>query len=77
MDGIERELAGEADVIRIDALSGIGRPAALRYGVRAVPTLLVFNACGEEIDRQGGMINARRAIETVRSAPVCTPPEEP
>ena len=43
VDGIERDLKGRAEVVRIDLLSKIGRQIAARYGVSSIPALLVVD----------------------------------
>lgn len=73
MDGLGRELEDEAVLVRLNALSADGRSAAREYGVRAVPTLLVFDACGTMIDAQIGLMNAPRAAAAVREAGGCVP----
>lgn len=37
-------------------MSGVGRQAALRFGVRAVPTLLVVDGQGQVVLTQVGLI---------------------
>ncbi|MEA3340498.1 MAG: thioredoxin family protein [Chloroflexota bacterium] len=54
MDRLERELEGQARVVRLSILSKIGREAAQRHGVRGVPTFLVFDDRGDLIERQIG-----------------------
>ena len=56
MDRLERELNGKADVIRLDMMSGVGREAAARFGVRAVPTLVVVDGEGHIALTQVGLI---------------------
>ena len=58
MDGLERDLNGRAAVLRLDMLSGVGRDAASQYGVKAVPTTLVFDGSGQVILRQVGSVDA-------------------
>ena len=54
VDGLERELEGQARVVRLSALSAMGQEVAQRYGVRGVPTFLIFDGRGELIGRQVG-----------------------
>ena len=56
MDRLERELDGKADVLRLDMMSGVGRQAAARFGVRAVPTLVVVDGNGQVALTQVGII---------------------
>ena len=58
VDGIEDDLEGRAVVLRLDMLSEVGRSAAKQYGVKAVPTLLLFDGRGSVILRQTGRIDA-------------------
>ncbi len=55
VDGIEKDLKGKAEVVRLDLFSRVGREGASRYGVPAVPTLLVLNAESKVIYRHTGM----------------------
>lgn len=56
MDGIERDVAGAAAVVRIDLLSASGRELARRYGVELTPTFLFF-------DRHGTLVETTRRID--------------
>jgi hypothetical protein len=71
VDGVERQLEGQAKVIRVNALTGFGREGVMRYDVRAVPTLIVFDGCGQIVDRQIGFINGGRVVAAVQSAEAC------
>jgi thioredoxin-related protein len=61
VDGIEQDLAEKATVLRLSVMSDIGRQAAMRYGVRSVPTLLVFDGAGTLVEHAAGIPN-RAAI---------------
>lgn len=63
MDGIERELEGQVPVIRLSLLSGVGRQAAARYNVRAVPTFVILGPEGNEALRHMGLPNKERLVE--------------
>jgi len=54
VDGLERELEGQARVVRLSALNAMGQEVAQRYDVRGVPTFLIFDGQGELIGRQVG-----------------------
>jgi len=58
VDGIERRLAGKASVVRLDVMSEIGRQAAGRFSVRAVPTVIVLDGDGQVALSQAGRIKA-------------------
>ncbi|MCL4303731.1 MAG: hypothetical protein KJ077_49050 [Anaerolineae bacterium] len=56
VDGLERDLAGRARVVRLDLLSSLGRQAAHHFGVRGLPTLLVVDGKGQVILTQVGLL---------------------
>mgnify|MGYP005855608331 CR=1 FL=1 len=53
-------MRGQATVLRIDLLSGVGREAARAYGVRMVPTTLLFDGEGRVVLRETGLPDAER-----------------
>jgi hypothetical protein len=57
VDGLERELEGQADVVRLSVFSQTGREVSSRYGVMAVPTFLVFSGTGTLVGRHVGLPN--------------------
>lgn len=67
VDRLERDLEGEARVLRLSALSGVGRQLAARYGVRGVPTFLLFNGDGEMTHYQVGRLDADQVREEIDS----------
>jgi len=60
VDGLERELEGQARVVRLSVLSPLGREVAQRYGVMGVPTFLVFDGQGDLIGREVGLPDRRK-----------------
>lgn len=60
MDRLERELQGQAQVLRLSVWSSVGRQLASRYGVRGVPTFLLFDGTGDLIHYQVGRLDAQR-----------------
>ena len=58
MDRLERDLRGRAEVLRLSAWSAVGRELAARYGVRGVPTFLLFDGAGEMVYYRVGRLNA-------------------
>jgi thiol-disulfide isomerase/thioredoxin len=54
VDGLERELGDRVQVLRLNVLSPVGRAAASTYGVRAVPTFVLFDVGGEMVYYQVG-----------------------
>lgn len=65
MDGIEKELSGRARVLRVDVLSTVGRQLAARYGVRGVPTLVIFDGHGQPQEWHIGRIHKEGVLKTV------------
>jgi hypothetical protein len=55
VDGIEKDLEGRAKVVRLGVMSDLGMQAARRYGVRGVPTLIVFDGAGRLVDQSVGV----------------------
>lgn len=68
VNGIEKDLRGKATVVRLNLLSEVGREAAARYRVSAVPTMLVLGAGGEVTYRKVGTPD-REAIVAEATAP--------
>lgn len=60
VDRLERDLEGQAQVLRLSAFSSVGRQLASRYGVRGVPTFLLFDGAGEVVHYQVGRLDANR-----------------
>jgi thioredoxin-related protein len=68
VDGLERDLEGQAQVARLSILSDVGREVAQRYGVRSVPTFLIFDGDGALIGREVGFPNRGRIESLVSGA---------
>jgi len=66
VDGLERELEGQAQVLRLNAMDAVGGKLAMRYGVRGVPTFVLLNGAGEVMLKQVGMPERVEIIDTVR-----------
>lgn len=65
MDGIERDLADDAQVLRLSVTDNVGRSLAIRYGVRGVPTLVLLDGSGNVVLQQAG---SPRREEIMRAA---------
>jgi hypothetical protein len=65
VDGIERELGGKAQVVRLNVMDGVGGQLALRYGARGVPTVLVLDGAGEVVYAKTGSPNRGEIIAAV------------
>ncbi len=55
MDRLERELEGQAQVLRLSVTDHVGSELAMRYGARGVPTFVLLNGAGEVMFKQTGM----------------------
>ena len=58
MDRLEQDLEVQAEVLRLSAWSSVGRQLSARYGVRGVPTFLLFDGSGQLTQRQAGRLDA-------------------
>ena len=67
MDRLERDLEGQAQVLRLSAWGSVGRQLAARYGVRGVPTFLLFDGSGQMIHYQVGRLDAERVKTEIDS----------
>ena len=65
VDGLERDLQGQAQVLRLGVMDDVGGTLALRYGVRGVPTLVVLNGAGEVVLKQAGMLDRAEVVAAV------------
>jgi thioredoxin-like negative regulator of GroEL len=65
VDGLENDLQGRARVMRLNVLNSVGMNAARRFGVRAVPTFVVFDGQGKVIEVQIGMPNRAKITSAV------------
>ncbi len=68
MDRLERELDGKAKVLRIDVMNRTGLALAQEYGVRAVPTFVVFDGKGQVVFVQAGLPDRAAIREAVQAA---------
>lgn len=48
-------MAGKVDVVHLNLTSAVGREVGGRYGVRVVPTSLLFNSDGDLVTRVNGV----------------------
>jgi len=62
VDRLERDLGEQAQVLRLSIFdeAEAGRAAAARYGVRAVPTFLIFDGEGELVAQNVGLPDGKR-----------------
>jgi len=65
VNGIEKDLKGRAELIRLNVLSPVGAEAARRYGVPGVPTLVVVGPGGDVVYRRTGMPDRDEVVARV------------
>ena len=65
VDRLESELDGQADVLRVDFLSEVGREVAHTYRVSIIPTTLLFDGEGNIVLHQVGLPSAKDIITQV------------
>ena len=65
MDGLEQDLEGRAQVLRLGVMDDVGGELAMRYGVRGVPTLVVLNGAGEVVLKQTGVLDRAAVVAAV------------
>jgi thioredoxin-related protein len=66
VDGIERELEGGAQVVRLSVMDNVGGQLALRYGARGVPTIVVLDGAGEVVYVKTGSPNRGEILAAVQ-----------
>lgn len=62
MDGIEKDLQGRVEVVRLDLADKLGKEIASRYDVRGSPTTLVVNGDGDVIYRHVGIPSRTKVV---------------
>ena len=67
VNGIENDLKGKADVVRLNMLSRLGREIAARYEVKGAPTTVVLNNAGDVVYQHAGMPNRKTVVGRVTS----------
>jgi thioredoxin-related protein len=60
VDRLERDLEGQAQVLRLSVWGSVGKQLAATHAVRGVPTFLLFDGEGQMIHRQVGRLDATR-----------------
>ena len=63
MDGLERDLEQQAQVMRLNVMDDVGGELAIRYMIRGVPTLLVLDGDGRVVKYFEGSRLDRTAIQ--------------
>lgn len=65
MNGIEKDVRGVADVVRLSLLSKFGRDIAARYEVTAAPTTIVVDGDGQITYQHSGLPNRETVVRHV------------
>ena len=65
MDGLEHDLTGKAEVVRLDVMTQVGQRAAATYGVRGTPTLIVVDGQGQPILTQLALVRPKSIKEQI------------
>ncbi len=65
VDGIERELEGKTQVLRLNVTDGVGGELAVRYGARGVPTLVLLDGEGNVVYVKTGSPNRGEILAAV------------
>ncbi len=65
MDGLEQELAGKLNVVRINIQEPVGRELAPVYDFEYTPTYIFFDARGQELWRTIGEIDPQKVRQSV------------
>jgi thioredoxin 1 len=61
LEELKKEYAGRADIIFIDVWKN--RDAARKYGIRAIPTQIFYDADGREVHRHTGFMDKKSIVE--------------
>ena len=68
VDGLERQLGADVQVIRLNVLQRNNRNVLAEYGVRVMPTLLVLDGCGNVVERQVGIVRPAAVLTAAHDA---------
>jgi thioredoxin 1 len=68
VDRMERDLAGSAELLRLNVKNGPGRQLASRWGVTGVPTFVVLNDKGEAVYARAGAPDVEAILAAVKAA---------
>jgi len=63
IDDVQNKLGDEAKVLKVDVDNN--RDAAIKYGVRGVPTLIIFKN-GEPVWRQSGVLSSDVLVQKIK-----------
>jgi thioredoxin 1 len=63
IEELQKEYAGRADIIFIDVWKHPDQ--ARKYGIRAIPTQIFYDAGGKEVHRNVGFMDKKRIVEVL------------
>jgi len=66
VDGIERQYAGELNVVRVDVQDPRSRPWLERFAFRVTPTFVLLDGGGQEVWRSVGSIDAAQVAAAMQ-----------
>ncbi len=66
VDGLEEELNGQVEFIRLNIQDGVGQELAPLYGFEYTPTFIFFDAQGSEIWREVGRLDPQRVRDALK-----------
>lgn len=67
MDGLEQQLSGKLEIVRINIQEPVGRELAPVYDFEYTPTYIFFGASGTELWRSIGEIDPQKVRDSVAS----------
>lgn len=65
VDGLERELGSQAEFVRVNAMGEVGAVLIRSYGVRATPTVLIFDGAGNVVYLEAGIPDRAAVREAI------------
>jgi thioredoxin 1 len=66
MEEIEKEYAGQVDVVFHDVWTEAGQPYARQYGIRAIPTQIFLDSEGKEYSRHEGFFPKEELVKVLK-----------
>jgi thioredoxin-related protein len=65
VDGLENELGGQIDIIRVNIQEPVGRELAKSYDFQYTPTFILFDSSGNELWREVGGLDVKRVRDSI------------
>ena len=65
VDGLEQELGGRVEFIRLNIQDEVGQELAPLYGFEYTPTFIFFDAQGNEVWREVGQLDPQRVRDAL------------